>query len=68
MLPFLWATLSIQKIIWSLQSSHIGKKLPNLVTPYDMDTMAQYYKTFYGLNLQMFIMSKNVCPWQAFPS
>jgi hypothetical protein len=24
----------------------------------------QYYKTFYIRNLQMFIISKSVCPWQ----
>ncbi len=27
-----------------------------------------YYKTFYGRNLQIFVMSYSVCPWQAFPA
>jgi hypothetical protein len=28
--------------------------------------MAQYYETFYGRNLRMFIISLSVCPLQAF--
>jgi hypothetical protein len=27
-----------------------------------------YYKTFYGHNLQIFVISWSVCPWQAFPA
>jgi hypothetical protein len=27
-----------------------------------------YYKTFYGGNLKIFVISENVCPWQAFPA
>ncbi len=26
-----------------------------------------YYKTFYGRNLRIFVISYIVCPWQAFP-
>ncbi len=29
-------------------------------------TKAEYYKTFYGRNLQMVVISWSVCPWQAF--
>jgi hypothetical protein len=29
------------------------------------ETGAQCFKTFYGRNLQMFIISWSVCPWQA---
>jgi hypothetical protein len=29
--------------------------------------LAQCYKTFYGCNLQIFIIRQSVCPWQAFP-
>jgi hypothetical protein len=29
-------------------------------------TKVQCYKTFYGRNLQMFLISKSVCPWQVF--
>jgi len=28
---------------------------------------AQCYKTFYGRNLRMFVISYSVCPWQDFP-
>ncbi len=27
-----------------------------------------YYKTFYGINLQIFVISYSVCPRQAFPA
>jgi hypothetical protein len=27
-----------------------------------------YYKTFYGRNLLIFVISKSVCPWWAFPA
>jgi hypothetical protein len=27
-----------------------------------------YYKTFYSCNVQIFIISKSTCPWQAFPA
>jgi hypothetical protein len=30
------------------------------------DLRAQDYKTFYGHNSKMFIISYSVCPWQAF--
>ncbi len=29
---------------------------------------ALYYKTFYGRNLRIFVISQSVCPWQAFPA
>ncbi len=29
---------------------------------------AQCYKTFYGCNLRIFLISHSVCPWQAFES
>jgi hypothetical protein len=35
---------------------------------FDIDTWGQSYKTFYGHNLRIFIMSLSVCPWQAFPA
>jgi hypothetical protein len=28
----------------------------------------KYYKTFYGFNLRIFVISWNVCLWQAFPA
>jgi hypothetical protein len=28
----------------------------------------QSYKTFYGCNLRIFVISWSVCPWQAFPA
>ncbi len=28
----------------------------------------QFYKTFYGRKLLLFIMSQSVSPWQAFPA
>jgi hypothetical protein len=33
---------------------------------YSIDTRGLYYKTFYGRNLQIFVISYSVCPWQAF--
>ncbi len=27
-------------------------------------TWVQFYKTFYGLNLRIFVISSSVCPWQ----
>jgi hypothetical protein len=30
-------------------------------------TKGLYYKTFYGRNLQIFVISSSVCPWQAYP-
>ncbi len=27
-----------------------------------------YYKTYYGRNLRIFVISLSVCPWQAFPA
>ncbi len=27
-----------------------------------------YYQTLYGRNLQIFVISQSVCPWQAFPA
>jgi S-adenosylhomocysteine hydrolase len=32
------------------------------------DFWGQSYKTFYGRNLPIFVMSWSVCPWQAFPA
>jgi len=32
------------------------------------DTWGLYYKTFYGRNLHIFVISQSVCPWQAFPA
>ncbi len=29
---------------------------------------AQYYKTFYVPILRLYVISKSVCPWQAFPA
>jgi hypothetical protein len=29
---------------------------------------ASYYKTFYGLNLQVLVISYSACPWQAIPT
>jgi hypothetical protein len=29
---------------------------------------AQCYKTFYGRNLRIFVISYSVCPWQTFPA
>ncbi len=31
-----------------------------------IETWGLYYKTFYGGNLQIFVISQSVCPWQAF--
>jgi hypothetical protein len=33
-----------------------------------IDTLAQFYKTFYVRNLQMFVISYSVCPGQAIKS
>jgi hypothetical protein len=30
-------------------------------------TQGLKYQTFYGCNLQIFVMSHSVCPWQAVP-
>jgi len=30
------------------------------------ETRGLYYKTYYGRNLQIFMISLSVCPWQAF--
>jgi hypothetical protein len=30
-------------------------------------SMDLHYKTFYGRNLQIFVISESVCPWKAFP-
>jgi len=27
-----------------------------------------YYKTYYGCNLQTFVISLSACPWKAFPA
>ncbi len=34
--------------------------------PLDQMTRAQFYKTFYGRNLQIFVIDYSVSPWQAF--
>ncbi len=34
---------------------------------YEIDRRGMYYKTFYNHNLQIFVISYSVCPWQAFP-
>jgi hypothetical protein len=31
-------------------------------------TMSQCYKTFYVINLRMFVISESVCSWQVFPA
>ncbi len=33
-----------------------------------LTTKGQCYKAFYGRNLQIFVISWSVCPWQAFPA
>jgi hypothetical protein len=33
---------------------------------YNIGPWPLYYKTFYGRNLRMFVISYGVCPWQAF--
>jgi hypothetical protein len=43
-----------------LIASNKGKKFDNI------DTWCQHYKTFYIRDLQMFLISWSVCPWQAF--
>jgi hypothetical protein len=35
----------------------------NIIFPWGM-----YYKTFYRRNLQIFVISWSVCPWQAYPA
>jgi hypothetical protein len=35
---------------------------------YNMDTRGQCHKTTYGHKLRLFIISKSICPWQAFPA
>ncbi len=36
--------------------------------PTRVDSRTLYYITFYGCNLLIFVISQNVCPWQAFPA
>ncbi len=35
---------------------------------YEIDTWGQYYKSYNGRNLRIFVISQIVCPWQAFPA
>jgi hypothetical protein len=42
---------------------------PNVIKLFSSVTSwAQCYKTFYGCNLWIFIISKSICPSQAFPA
>jgi hypothetical protein len=34
----------------------------------NLNSRNQYYKTFCGRKLWLFIINKSVCPWQAFPA
>jgi hypothetical protein len=42
--------------------------LPSLFVQGDLIRRAQFYKTYYVLNLIIFIISYSVCPWKAFPA
>jgi hypothetical protein len=43
-------------------------KLFQVLQLFRFQTWPLYFETFYGRNLRNFVISKSVCPWQAFPA
>jgi len=44
-----------------IRSTHLRKF-------YEYEPWGLYHKTYYGRNLWISVISKSVCPWQAFPA
>ncbi len=54
-------------LIWYIYSSLLTGKINEKMCN-DIDTRCLCYKTFYSNNLNYFVISWSVCPWQDFPA
>ncbi len=59
-----------QDFLPSLTNTQLSMKIRELQTKkiYNIDPWCQYFKTLCIHNLQSFVISQSVCPWQAFPA
>ncbi len=57
------------KVVWA-EFSSVSQVVLSTTCPHEemnIQPWSMYYKTFYGRNLQIFVISQSVCPWQALP-
>jgi hypothetical protein len=59
----LFNVLASIKVFCRSINSHSGSGITLSVAP---AYRGLYFKTFYNRNLRIFVISKSVCPWQAF--
>jgi hypothetical protein len=48
---------------WKYFLTEKNEEINNVVTVWGL-----YYKTYFGRNLRIFVISYSVCPWQVFPA
>ncbi len=64
--PVLQFYFRLFSLNWNLLYS--GKRASLFVWKNRNPSVGISYKTFYGRNLQIFVISWSACPWQAFPA